>query len=262
MKISFKNPPINEVVIGAYFDPPLVAFRSEHVGLLWSKFRETFPTVEQRAPIGASIQGPVSMAAGECMPMPRYWFVSKDEAILIQVQKDAFLLNWRRRDSEYPHFESLKLNYEKYYRIFEVFLKDCIGGTSPIINGRELTYIDMIEQSDYWKGSQDTSDIIRSFSIPDWIAAHGSVQDFQCAYRFDVDPDLRMQVSIRSGDAVFSPGSPCLILEFKALSSQDCATRLDANAWYDKAHDAIVTQFLDMTTERVQRDLWKREAVE
>ncbi len=37
MKVRFKNPPINELIIGVYFHPPLARLRSEHIGLLWSR---------------------------------------------------------------------------------------------------------------------------------------------------------------------------------------------------------------------------------
>lgn len=35
--MRFENPPINEVVIGAFFERPLERFRSERIGLLRSR---------------------------------------------------------------------------------------------------------------------------------------------------------------------------------------------------------------------------------
>jgi hypothetical protein len=32
---EYKNPPINELVLGLYFDRHILPFRSEHVGLFW-----------------------------------------------------------------------------------------------------------------------------------------------------------------------------------------------------------------------------------
>ncbi len=97
MKGRFRNPPINELIIGAYFEPPVIALRSEHIGLLWSRLRHEFPVVKQRKPLGIVEPPPraVLTISEEFLVMPRFWFVSKDKVHLIQVQKNAFLLNWR-----------------------------------------------------------------------------------------------------------------------------------------------------------------------
>jgi len=262
MKVKFKNPPINEVVIGAYFEPTLTAFRSEHIGLLWSRLREDFPKVEQRPPIAGTNHGQetVLTSGDEFMVMPRYWFVSEDEITLLQVQKDAFLLNWRRRDSEYPHYaESLKPSFDEYYRIFEKFLQKDVGVPFPTIGRCELTYINMITPSDFWRGPQDTSDVIRSFSIPDWVSADGAPLAFHCTYGVDIDPNLQLHAALKTAEIAGQPNSPCLILEIKALGSYSVDAKQNIDGWYDYAHDAIVTRFLGMTQERIQSELWMRE---
>ena len=265
MKVRFKNPPINEVVIGAYFDPPLTALRSEHIGLLWARLREEFPAVEQRPPISSAVQSQEDILTFdiEFMPMPRYWFVSEDEATVIQVQKEVFLLNWRRRNSEYPHYaENLKPGFDRYYRILEEFLKDDVGLERPEIGRCELTYIDMIKPSEYWQGPQDTSNIIRSFSIPDCASAQDTAPVFNCAYRYNVDSNLQLHVTIRSAELVDSLGSPFLYLEFKAFGAPNGPEKSDADTWYDRAHEVIVAQFMNMTNEQIQRNLWVREEIE
>ncbi len=265
MTIRFQNPPVDEVIIGAYFDPPLTALRSEHIGLLWARLREEFPTVEQRPPINSAVQSQENILTLdiEFMPMPRYWFVSEDGVTLIQVQKDAFLLNWRRRNSEYPHCaENLKPGFDRYYRILETFLKDDVGVERPGIGLCELTYIDIIKPSEYWQGPQDTSNIIRSFSVPVCTSAQDAVPIFSCAYRYNVDPNLQLHVTIRSAESINQPSSPLLHLEFKAFGSPNGPDKSDADTWYDRAHEVIVAQFLDMTSERVQRKLWIREDTE
>lgn len=265
MKVRFKKPPINEVVIGAYFEPPLTAFRSEHVGLLWSRLRADFPKVEQRPPItGINPGQEATLTVGdEFMVMPRFWFVSEDEVTVLQIQKDAFLLNWRRRDSEYPHYaENLKPSFDRYYEVFERFLQEDVGLTSPAINRSELTYIDLITPSDYWQGPQDTSRVVQSFSIPGWVPADGDGPAFHCAYQYDAGKNLQLHVALRTAETTSQPSSPCLVLEIKALGSPSGAKKQDVDTWYDRAHDAVVTQFLSMTNERVQRELWVREEAE
>ena len=266
MKIKFKNPPVNEVVIGAYFDPPLAALRNEHIGILWSRLKEEFPIVEQRPPINSPIQSDhdriVLELSDEFVPMPRYWFVSGDEVTLVQIQKDAFLLNWRRGDSEYPSFdENLKPSFDKFYRIFEKFLKEDVSIDPPRIGHCELTYIDVIEVSEYWKGPLDTPAVIPSFVIPDCVSAKNTTPAFNCGYRYDVKPNLQLHLGIRSAVSVKSPDSPLLHLEFKGLGSPNGNEKTDLDAWYDQAHEVILEQFLNMTDETIQREFWIPEDI-
>ncbi len=82
---------------------------------------------------------------------------------------------------------------------------------------------------------------------------------FNCVYRYDLVPGLQLHISIRTIEVTADSGSPCLVLEFKALGRPDGVTKLDADAWYERAHDMIVAQFLDMTSEEIQRRYWMPE---
>jgi hypothetical protein len=47
---------------------------------------------------------------GEMLPLPRFWFSNDAHPILVQVQRNAFMINWRRlpgaSPDEYPHYEN------------------------------------------------------------------------------------------------------------------------------------------------------------
>ena len=262
MKVRFKNPPINELIIGAYFDPPLLALRSEHIGLLWTRFRNDLPKVEQREPLlmAASGTGPSAIVGNEFPFMPRYWFVSEDEVNLIQVQKEAFLLNWRKRKADYPHFDlHLKPCFDKYFSNFTEFLADEVGISDVGIGLCELTYVNVIEVCEYWQGPQDTPKLIPSFSIPDSGSSASGRSAFNCAFRQDLGSDLQSQIGVRIGENAASPGSPCLILELKALGRPDPEGSTSIDEWYDRAHQMIVAQFLRLTDAGVQRTHWGLE---
>ena len=215
MKIRFENPPINELVMATYFNPPLFSLRSEHIGLFWSKIRDEFPTATQQQPVGgAETVGPIG---GEFFPMPRFWFMAEDEIKLIQVQKNAFMINWRRRDSEYPHFaENLKPAFDKYYRVFEDFARADAGVEEIKIDQCELSYINTIEACEYWRGPQDTARVIPSFSRLETGGASSAAQAFNCAYVYTLAQDLQLRVVIRNGEAAAKPRTPVLIVEIKA----------------------------------------------
>ncbi len=262
MKVRFKNPPINELIIGVYFNPPIFPLRSEHIGLLWSRFRDDFPKVEQREPffVGALDNPSAQITSNEFPFMPRYWFVSEDEVNLIQIQKDAFLLNWRKREAEYPHFdERLKPCFVDYLSKFKKFLLEEFGMSDIEIGICELTYIDVIEPCDFWQGPQDTSRLIPSFVTPDFGIETGSATAFNCVYHHKAEPELQLRTSIQTGESTAEPKSPRLILEFKALGQPAIAEPLDIVRWYDRAHDAIIAQFLSMTDKQIQRTYWVPE---
>ena len=262
MKIRFKNPPINELIIGAYFNPSLRALRSEHIGLLWSRLRDEFPTVRQREPIGgaAETHSAVEANGGEFLVMPRFWFISENGANLIQVQKNAFLLNWRRREAEYPHFaEHLKPSFDRYYGVFDEFLRQDAGVKDIRIGVCELTYVNVVEPCGYWQGPQDTHRVIPSFTVPDNGLVNDSASLFNCAYRFGLAPQSQLHVAVRTAEASGNPGSPRLILELKALGRVGSVSMSDTQAWYEEAHDAVVTCFLSMTNRDVQDKYWIRE---
>ncbi len=262
MKVRFKNPPINELIIGVYFNPPIIPLRSEHIGLLWSRFRDDFPKVEQREPlfVGAFGNPSAQITSNEFPFMPRYWFVSEDEVNLIQIQKDAFLLNWRKREAEYPHFdEHLKPSFDKYLLEFKEFLHDEFGKSDIKIGLCELTYVDLIEPCDFWRGPQDTSRLIPSFVTPDFEIETGSTTAFNCVFHHEAGPELQLRTSIRTAVSTAEPKSPRLVLEFKALGQPAVAGTSGMDKWYNRAHDVIISQFLGMTDEQIQRTYWVPE---
>jgi uncharacterized protein (TIGR04255 family) len=256
MKVRFQNPPINELVIATYFNPPLFALRSEHVGLLWSKIRDDFPAVEQQAPVGGAET--IEQIGGEFFPMPRFWFVAENKINLIQLQKSAFMLNWRRRDAQYPHFaENLKPAFDKYYRVFEDFAREDVGVQDIKIDQCELTYINMIEACKYWQGAQDTAKVIPSFAMPETGIGSSAAPAFNCTYFYVLSKDLQLRVSIRNGEVTAKPGTPVLVLEIKATGRLGQVGKSIADAWFERAHDAIIACFVGITNKDIQHTYWK-----
>jgi len=255
MKVRFKNSPINELVIATYFNPPLFALRSEHAGLFWSRIRNDFPAVEQQAPVGGAET--FENLSGEFFPMPRFWFVAEDKANLLQLQKNAFMFNWRRRDAEYPHFaENLKPAFDKYFTIFEDFAREDVGVDKINIDLCELTYINAIEACEYWKGPQDTARIVPDFTIPNIGIEARPALAFNCTYVYAISSDLQLRVSIRNGEAAERPGTPVLVLEIKAIGRLGQVGKSIADCWFERAHDAIISCFVGMTSEEIQLKYW------
>lgn len=256
MAIAFKNPPINEVIISAYFNPPLVDFRSEHIGLFWTKIKEDFPTVKQQIPVGIAPDiGPVPE---EFFPMPRYWFIAGDDVRLIQVQKNAFMFNWRRRDdNEYPRYHAnIKPTFDRYYSVFDDFIRTEVNVPNISIDMCELTYVNTVEPCVFWKNLQDTPKIIPAFSTLSSVMEEKESAGFICQYAFNIAPDLQLVIGIRTGTLKQQPDVYGLVFEIKASGRLGGVAKSRSDDWFERAHDAITKCFANMTSPEIQKDYW------
>lgn len=125
MSLKLKAPPINELVIGVYFDRDIASLRPEYVGIFWNRYRHGFPVIQQQPPL----LRPLNVFVGdlpviEFANMPRYWLELTDGATLMQIQGNAFLLNWRRRNTEYPHYDAVKEFFDSCLENFFNFLEE------------------------------------------------------------------------------------------------------------------------------------------
>ena len=256
MMIRFENPPISELVIGAYFNPPLIALRNEHIGLFWSRIVDQFGSVEQKQPVAATQA--IVQTADEAFPMPRFWFISEDESHLIQVQKDAFILNWRRRNASYPQFaQNVKPTFDRYFGTFEDFAKTAAGVDDLKIDLCELTYVNVVEPCDYWQGPQDTANVLPSFTLPEYPAARIGSPAFNCTYIHTIDSDLQLHFVVRSATKADQPETPLLVFDIRATGRLRGVSKSIADAWYMRAHDAIKECFLLSTNKEIQDNYWK-----
>lgn len=235
-----------------YFDPPAFKFQAEHVGLFWSRIKKKYPTVRQQAPIGTIID-----ATGEIFPMPRFWLTSDDESTLIQLQKNAFIFNWRRRAASYPHFDRLMDDYDRLYLMFSDFLKTETDSSELNINLCELTYINLIEPAEYWSDILHTSSVIPSFKFVDFPASNANIQDFNYATVYDLGDDLSIRVTVRNVHPTDQPEQSNLVFEIRASGRIGSSAKADADAWLERAHAEIGKGFVGMTSSEIQSKYWQ-----
>jgi uncharacterized protein (TIGR04255 family) len=260
MKVKYKNPPINELIVGAYFDQPIMPLRSEHIGLFWSEVRREFPKIQQLPELVLPIVGPLlglQIGPDEPYPMPRFWLVSEDDTIVMQIQKNAFILNWRRRDLDYPHFHSVKSSFDNYFALYSSFIKKELGIDALNIQIAELTYSNLIESTEYWKDSSDTPRVIPTISIPDPGVAIEGKPDFNYLTVYKLAADLSLHVAVRSSRKPTEASKTVLVFEIRALGALGTAGKIDADKWYDRAHDTIGRCFTAMTSPDIQQRYWQ-----
>lgn len=257
MSLKFKTPPLNELVIGVYFDLEIPSLRSEHIGLFWGQIRDEFPTISQQVPVSPPYPNFTSMLMGlEFYPMPRYWLETADGSALMQIQKNAFLFDWRKRAADYPHFETLKATFDKNLQRFLAFISKELNEPVPTIRLAELAYINIIESCEYWRDQRDTAKIIPQFRLPTPVLFEDDdPAEFQQTTGQKLSPDLMLTTTVRSARSTVEPNAPVPVLEYRATGLLTDAAAV--NRWFGRAHDAIGHCFTEMTNPDIQKRYWQ-----
>ena len=253
--IKYKNPPINEIVCGVRF-APIEQLQSGHFGILWQKFRPDFSKTEDQ-----NLVGPVSqedIGNSDKIPLPRIWFIHNKENELIQVQRNRFLYNWRKRrvEDEYPGYKRVAENFEKYLSHFRRFLlEEELGNLDA--KEYELTYIDLVPQGQGWENFGDLEKVFPNFlSLTKQGILSTDVMNINWATILSLPNSLgQLQIAIRSARRV--PDHHLLLqIEFNAYSSQPYQPM---QAWFDAAHKTITELFSNLVSDKIQEKFWGRK---
>ena len=146
---AFEKPPVVEVICGILFHD-IQGLLGAHLGDFWDKVRADYPSCKEVAPLAAVVErfgerGAIKVEFTDVPPMPRTWFIHKDETGIIQVQRDRFLHNWKKvsEGDEYPRYETVISLFKDRLSVFESFLAEhSFGPISPM--QYELTYVNHI----------------------------------------------------------------------------------------------------------------------
>ena len=166
-KYVLKNPPIYEVICGFVFNciPDLDPLQ---IGIYWDKCRDNYPNRKLQAPL---FDEPSINIGG--FPI-RAWFISEDEANLIQLQNDRFYVNWRAKDSKYPRCsdkednKGLLSNAINEFEKFNNFSKNQFN-IVPKLKRIELAKVDIIEKEKHWINFEDLQNLVPFISAFNYI---------------------------------------------------------------------------------------------
>ncbi len=254
---SYKNPPIIEVVCGARL-ASLEQLLIPHIGLFWDTIRKDFPNCEHAAPLSF---GKEDADATTGLPIPRIWLINGSQDRLIQIQKNGFFYNWRKRDDKkaYPRYRTIVNPFMKYIRQFEKFVADNQLGEFNL-DRFELTYVNHIVQGQGWKAIKDIGKVVpdcswkakpsRFLPAPDNISRRASfnLPEGNVAMRVKLDRGVRKTDELH-----------LFILELKAArTGSDCSLDM-MEEWFTTAHDWIVRGFADLTGAKIQKEIWNRD---
>ena len=255
---GFRQPPVVEVVCGVMFEP-MPRFSTAFFGVLWNLFGEEFPKTQDQQPLPSLVVPGQTFQVAQ-PPMPRVWFVSDDDTKLIQVQRDRFHYNWRRRgeDYEYPKFPSVFAPFKRYYEILAGFDRDA-GGDGLNERHYELTYINHIPVSSHWAGFHEVAKVLPDIS---WRNEDSRFLPAPSAFRWDAQfpmPDgAGVLTAVARSARSTETGEPVLALD---LTASGPAGTLSFDDWFTLAREWIVKGFIDLTDVNMQKQVWgKTEA--
>jgi uncharacterized protein (TIGR04255 family) len=255
----FKNPLVSEVAMGVQFQAPMLT--PVHLGLFYQRIKARFPTVAVQAPLQASFEtfgsGPMVQLTfpvlGSVAPFqPRMWFVSADDASLIQLQSGRLFFNWRGglQQNAYPHFDAVQSEFMKALDALEALSRNEQLG-DVIINQCELIYVNPLPISVTDVPLSEPHRIFRIWSDAcgeEWGEPPEDIS-FNIRYRFndkDGTPFGRLTAALSSGWA--QDGSPAFHLVMTARGQPIGSGHAGITAFHEYAHQAIVRCFAAITT--------------
>jgi uncharacterized protein (TIGR04255 family) len=269
-RIKFKNPPIHELTI-ALFHLPIVEMKAQHIGTYWDRIRQNYPLCEQQYPI-ISLPDPQAQPnpqpqpaavfqdlTGEIFPLPRFWFFSKLHPTLIQVQRNAFIFNWRRGSGseEYPHYEAVIEDFWHELAGYKTFVEDSVGGKLDVIQRCELTYVNLIAPNEVFASPAQLMNVLPpTASLYDVQTDNRQLTGLNAAATYRVNPTLYIDLTIRLGQR-FDTKELAAMLELKAHGVPSDLSLNGVRDWYDSAHEATYQLFLDATDKQLQKKIWK-----
>lgn len=260
---NYGKPPIDEVAIAFQF-PEIVGSSNERLRDFWKTVREQYPFIESRPHFQIPLESArplepnaVQLQLVSAPPQNvRLWLISETDDFLIQIQNSTFVQNWRRRNTEYPHFEEVRDLFWANFRRFRDFLTKA-GLQQPRTQQVEVTYINWVSNlsvAQFLRPASATaisvSGTVLESELQTWSARYLIPSDVQVVERLyaQVSPAARIQDPAQQGTQ-FS-------LVVRAANAEGIDD-LDADQLIADARVIIVDAFTSLTTPNAH-DVWER----
>jgi uncharacterized protein (TIGR04255 family) len=265
---EFEKPPVSEVAMGVEF-LPLANWRSPHAGLYWGRINKEYPQTEVQPPLPSQIEKfgeefwaqPAFRVELANPDSNRSWFLADPATKLVQVQRDHFIINWRkvRGDEVYPRYlKEIRPRFEREWKHFCGFLVEQKIGTVSV-QQCELTYVNDVLKDDGWSSFAEALTLFEPWwkrgsdgflPIPETVTVMGSVQMPNQSGRLHFSAQ-HVRRTIDNREAI----QLRLVARGRPLSGED----KDILNWMDLAHEWIVRGFTDLTSARAHK-LWGRKS--
>lgn len=260
---DFKNPPLNEVMVGVQFNPA-IGYSQIRAGEVWELFKSEFPLTKEQPPLppmfetfGVPFQQPFNFNMVTGAQHDRFWFVSKDQHELLQFQEDRLLHNWRKLPGgkrEYPRFEKIIESFEAELTKLERYFQT-LDPQILTYNQAEITYINHIVMPREGVGSHH-SDWLNTFAFGEVDA-----DDVNCTWRrvlYDQNAPFA-RLTLEAKTAVDIEQRKVLALTLTVRGSPIGNGIAEIVDFIKLGREVIVHEFASITTTRAH-EAWNRIA--
>lgn len=267
---SYQRPPVVEVAMTAHFNP-VEGLHVGHLGAYWQSIRDRFPALEQHPPaprqepeaFGSTAWSPgIRIELGPAALPPRFWFLSQDSAVIVQIQQDRLVLNWRRvaAGALYPRYDFMRSRFLDELTSYLAFL-EAEGLAPPVKFHGEILYVNAITSGESWRTHGEASLLFTQLRALPMSNGFLEQEDIRLQQRFTFQnpegaPTGRLYVQI-DPVVLFDTGAPGyhLTLTARGGESADVEDLLD---FMGAGRDRIVRAFDAMTTSTLHEE-WGKE---
>lgn len=263
---DFANPPVTEVALGVQFVPVMAAHTYQFVQLAQvfagSEFQisDEQPLLEpmpQETEESAIVTEGLVMDVSGVQGPPRYWLANESNTVLLQLQRDRFVLNWRLIEpgATYPRYEPLRAAFEAKYRDLERAITDLqIGALVP--TQCQIDYINPIEPP---RGVEHTDDVLTVWKpeYSDGFLGEPDLVRLIQAHTIRSDRSFRGRLYISSEPARSPAGQLAIVLALTARGGPLGEGLAGVLAFFDLGRDWIVRGFASVTTSQMHQ-VWRR----
>jgi uncharacterized protein (TIGR04255 family) len=269
---KFIHPPVVEVALSVQFQPVL-GFTAAHIGLIWNKFRDRFPSVEQHVPIASLIErkgvsnrqlAEQFIFSPEANLTPRLWMINKSSDQLLQIQGDRFIRNWRKYHApeiKYPSYaEGIRPAFQADFKQFTDGLIQ-LGLPELNVEQCEVTYINHIHSNAVWSDPFQPGRVFKGWSeiFPTLTGLKPEGLDARVRHEMlDKDGNFVGRLHIEMGSALQTADKkPLFVMQMVARGKPNGSNIEDVMSFMDKGHESIVRSFAELTT-AAMHDVWGR----
>jgi uncharacterized protein (TIGR04255 family) len=264
---EYNSPPVSEVAISVEF-LPLEKWRVPHTGAYWSSISDEYPQVESHLPLPSQIEkfGPEFWQGREMRlgiadaDMVRSWLVTADGNRLIQIQRDRFIVNWRKVSTEdvYPRYvDEVRPRFAREWARFQQHLSK-LKMDAPVVQQCEVTYVNDIPRGEGW---ESIADLPRLFSFWSNARSRGGflppLETLGFTGSFPMPDDRgRLHFSIQHVRRMPDDNE---LIQFRLTARGHPTSSADADVleWVDLGRRWIVNGFTELTTDQAHAK-WNR----
>lgn len=262
---EFEDPPVSEVAISVQFSA-LANWRGPYGGVFWGLIRSDYPKTQAATPLPYQVenleelnfQKTLTVQFGD-QDLQRIWFLSEDETRLIQIQKDRFVVNWRRvlGNEVYPRYEiELRPRFIKEWGRFRKFVSDNNLGQINDIQA-DVTYVNDFVQGKGWDVFQDALTFFSNWQKKGSIGFLPDLETLSMAGSYLMSPGVGRLYFMAQHVLRQTDNKQAVQLRLVAKGSPASDSDEDILKWVDLAREWIVQGFTDLTSKSAHR-LWKR----